>query len=134
MYGLDPNTVVILSFYLIAPASSFFRHAMNPDSSGLRNQERTHLGVIFQPEHTILGYFLTTANSNSDYFPTSPSSSIFYIISAEVALGLLTQYHPISNLLYIYYIFSRLQVVVAELFPFKKRAQDVQLRDSHLPP
>ncbi|KAF8954688.1 hypothetical protein BDZ97DRAFT_1927834, partial [Flammula alnicola] len=56
---------------------------MDYESSGLTNQvfhTRTHLGAILQPGDTVLGYFLTNANYNSDHFAELPQSRIPDII------------------------------------------------------
>ncbi|CAA7261122.1 unnamed protein product [Cyclocybe aegerita] len=56
---------------------------MDFDSVGDTNQiyhTRTHLGAILQPGDTVLGYFLTNANFNSDEFTNLPQDRIPDII------------------------------------------------------
>ncbi|KAE9396726.1 NMD3-domain-containing protein [Gymnopus androsaceus JB14] len=53
--------------------------AMDYESAGYTNQifhTRTHLGGILQPGDTVLGYFLTHANYNSDDFATLSSDRV----------------------------------------------------------
>lgn len=61
---------------------------MDYESSALANQifhTRTHLGGILQPGDSVLGYFLTNANFNSDAFAALPAHRIPDIVLVRKA-------------------------------------------------